>query len=202
MTRAAAQLVAVLGAESTGKTLLAQALAEALGEATGRVATWVPEHLRAWCDAAGRTPARHEQAAIAQAQQAAIEAAMQRADVVVCDTTPLMTAVYSRLIFGDTRLDAMALAFQRRCDATLVTAPDLPWVADGLQRDGPHVQGAVDALLAALLAEGGVRAARVTGRGPARLRSALRGLQALGLHGPRPARRQRGRARSSVQVVR
>jgi hypothetical protein len=34
---------------------------------------------------------------------------------------------------------------------TLLTALDLPWVADGLQRDGPHVREPVDDVLRELL---------------------------------------------------
>jgi nicotinamide riboside kinase len=69
------------------------------------------------------------------------------ADVVIADTTPLMTAVYSHLLFDDESLYDFALAHQRIYDATLVTGLDLPWVADGLQRDGPKVREPVDALL-------------------------------------------------------
>ena len=56
------------------------------------------------------------------------------------DTTALMIAVYSDLVFADTGLYDDALAAQRRVDLTLVTALDLPWLADGLMRDGAHVR--------------------------------------------------------------
>jgi len=81
---------------------------------------WVPELLREWCDEFGRTPLAHEQAAILRAQHERIE---RRAvhDVVVCDTTALMTAVYSRLVFGDRSLDAPALALHGRMALTLLT---------------------------------------------------------------------------------
>jgi hypothetical protein len=64
---------------------------------------------------------------------------------VVADTTPLMTAVYSHMLFDDDSLYPMALAHQALYDSTLVTGLDLPWVADGLQRDGPHAREPVDA---------------------------------------------------------
>ena len=70
MARRPALVVALLGAESTGKTTLARALAEALAHETGEAATWVPETLLEWCEAAGRTPRADEQLAIAQAQHA------------------------------------------------------------------------------------------------------------------------------------
>lgn len=165
--------VAIVGAESTGKTQLAQALADALRARTGQRVAWVPEHLRAWCASEGRTPRADEQASIAAAQEAAIEAAAHEHAVVVCDTTPLMTAVYSRLLFADDGLDAAALAFQQRCSLTLVTALDLPWQADGLQRDGPHVRVPVDNLLRQLLLNHGLAWSAVSGSGPTRLQQAL-----------------------------
>jgi nicotinamide riboside kinase len=169
----AALVVAIVGAESTGKTMLAATLAGRVEALTGLTATWVPEALRCWCEAHGRTPRADEQPAIAAAQQRAIERAARKHAVVVADTTPLMTAVDSRLLFGDRSLEAAALAFQRRCALTVVTALDLPWVADGLQRDGPHVQQPVDDLLRNALLEARLPWALVTGRGPARSAHAL-----------------------------
>ena len=57
--------VAIVGAESTGKSCLTQALALVLRDRNQPVQT-VDEVLRSWCDHAGRTPQQHEQLAIAQ----------------------------------------------------------------------------------------------------------------------------------------
>lgn len=166
-------VIAIVGAESTGKTAVAEALAERLARDTDLTCTWVPELLRGWCEREGRTPRPDEQATIAAAQQRAIEQAAARHAVVVCDTTPLMTAIYSRLLFEDDGLVEKAIAFQRRCSLTLLTALDLPWVADGLQRDGPHVREPVDTLLRDLLARHGIGWALVAGSGTARVEQAL-----------------------------
>ena len=58
-------------------------------------------------------------------------------------------------------------------DATLVTGLDLPWVADGLQRDGPHVREPVDALVRDALAKAAVPYRVVYGSGEERLANAL-----------------------------
>lgn len=166
-------LIAIVGAESTGKSTLAQALAQRLGQLTGWRSTWVPEYLREWCEQAGRTPAMHEQAAIADEQARRIDHAAARHDIVVCDTTPLMTAVYHRHVFGDRSLDDAALAWQHRCTVTLLTALDLPWQADGLQRDGPHVREPVDAAVRGLLVGAGLPFVVVGGLGEARLEAAV-----------------------------
>ena len=162
--------VAVLGAESTGKTTLARALAAHLHAADSPVVA-VPEVLRAWCDREGRTPRADEQLGIALEQAARAEAAWATSGV-VADTTPLMTAVYSDLLFGDRSLYDLALAHQRRYHVTLLTGLDVPWVADGLQRDGPHVREPVDALVRAALTRGGVAFHTVYGQGAARLEHA------------------------------
>ena len=117
--------IAIVGAESTGKSTLAQALAGRLADLTGRRCTWVGEWLRDWCAREGRTPRRDEQRAIAQRQQALIDEAAAVHDLVVCDTTALMTAVYSDFLFDDRSLAAYAIDQQRRCQITLLTALDI-----------------------------------------------------------------------------
>ena len=77
-----ALVIAVVGAESTGKTTLAAELAARLGADTGLACTHVDEHLRHWCEAAGRTPRIDEQQGIAQAQQDRIAQAAASHDVV------------------------------------------------------------------------------------------------------------------------
>jgi len=165
--------IAIVGAESTGKTALAQALAGRLAGLTGQRCTWVGEWLRQWCEREGRTPRPDEQAAIAEHQHALIDAAAQQHDIVVCDTTALMTAVYSDLLFDDRSLVAYAVAQQRRCDVTLLTALDIEWVADGLQRDGPQVRGPVDDRVRALLITHQIPWSLVSGQGEARLEAAV-----------------------------
>ena len=165
-------VIALLGAESTGKTTLAAEIGAALAAHDLRVAV-VGEALREFCDANARTPRRDEQAAIAAAQSARIDAAAAGHEIVVADTTALMIAVYSDFVFADASLYPDALSAQRRCDLTLVTALDLPWRADGLQRDGPHVREPVDGRIRAALARAGVAFEPVSGGGSARLEAAL-----------------------------
>ncbi len=172
-------IIAIVGAESTGKTTLARELPARLTGLTGQRSTWVGEHLRDWCERMGRTPRADEQPAIAAAQTAAIAEAAASHDIVVCDTTPLMTAVYSRMLFDDEALRAPALAWHRRCGLTLLTALDLPWEADGLQRDGPHVREPVDALVRQWLLAEGLPWSVVGGLGPARIEAALDALAPL-----------------------
>lgn len=171
--------IGVVGAESTGKTTLASGLALRLAQDTGLRVAWVPEWLREWCDRTGRTPLAHEQGAILRTQHDRIEAAAAMHDVVVCDTTALMTAVYSRLIFDDRSLDERAMALHSRMALTLLTALDLPWEPDGHQRDGAHVREPVDALLRELLLSHRLPWSVIGGEGPARLQQALNAVRPL-----------------------
>ena len=169
-------VIALLGAESTGKTTLAEALVHAL-RGDGRSAALVTEYLREFCDEQQRTPRQAEQAGIADMQTRRIADAACDVDVVVADTTALMIAVYSDKVFGDTGLYASAVDAHRACDLTLVTALNLPWQADGLQRDGPQVREPVDAMLRAALARAGIDYSVVAGHGPARLAAALQAVK-------------------------
>jgi HTH-type transcriptional regulator, transcriptional repressor of NAD biosynthesis genes len=167
--------VAILGAECTGKSELAQALAaHFLG--LGRSVHTVPEVLREWCAAHARTPLAHEQATIA-AEQARRVLAAPPTDLLIADTTPLMTAVYSDIYFGDTTLYAAAISHQQRFNLTLLASTDVPWVADGVQRDGLAQQQRVQERLREVLIEANVPFHEVVGLGSARLRSALSGIQ-------------------------
>ena len=137
--------VAVLGAECTGKSSLVTAL-QTHWQARGAIVRVIPEVLRQWCDQQGRTPLAQEQSAIAQAQADLAEQA-QGGGFLIADTSPLMTAIYSDVLFQDPSLYPFALNHHRIYHHTLVTGLDLPWQADGIQRDGPAMRERIDARL-------------------------------------------------------
>ena len=162
--------VALLGAESTGKTSLSQHIAKAL-LAQGLMAVYVPEVLRDWCQKYGQTPAFHEQRDIAKQQAERIFSIQE--GWVIADTTPLMTAVYSDYVFKDPSLYDEALGLQAQFDLTLVMGLDVAWVPDGLQRDGEHVRQAVDSLIRQAMAKKQLPFKVIYGQDQARLNAAL-----------------------------
>jgi len=169
-----ARLITLLGAECTGKSTLAPALAQHFN------AGLVTEYLREWCATHGRTPHQHEQAHIAAEQAARIEEAAREHELVICDTTPLITALCSQHYFNDDALLGDALAFQRRCDLILLCAPDLPWEADGFLRDGPAVRARFDARLRASLSDHGLPWLDIQGEAQAeRLARAMQAIDSL-----------------------
>lgn len=164
--------ICLLGAESTGKTALAQALA-AHFHAEGKTAAVVPEVLRAWCQRTGRMPRPEEQLPIAREQEALVDEAARSAGIVVADTSALMIAVWGAMLFEDSEFYRFALERQRRYDVTLVMGLDLPWVADGLQRQASGSRESTDAIVRNALERASIPFRVIYGRGPERLDSAL-----------------------------
>ncbi|NHZ34980.1 AAA family ATPase [Massilia rubra] len=161
--------VAILGAESSGKSTLAAALASHFGT------VWVPEYLREFVDTTGRVPREDDQYQIALTQMAREDAAARQATrFLFCDTTPLMTAIYSRWYWS--RVDAQLSVLERRHDyaMTLVTAPDGPWEADGLQRESAAVRQTIHEQVLQVLDERAIGYTLVTGSLEERLMQAVR----------------------------
>lgn len=151
---------------------MATALAQALD------AVLVPEYLRTFVQQHGRVPTADEQAVILRRQMDLEADAVQRVTQagktgIVCDTAPLMTAVYSAHYFGDTSLLPEALAHHTHYTHTLLLEPDFPWQADPGQRDGGAAREAVHRRLRTLLADAAIAHTRITGTQAQRLHHAL-----------------------------
>jgi HTH-type transcriptional regulator, transcriptional repressor of NAD biosynthesis genes len=128
---ALARRVVLAGAESTGKTTLAQGLAGALGT------VWVPEYGRVYWE--GRRHLRdqgwavEEFVRIARGQQALERDLARRAarGVVIADTDALVTSVWLRRYLERSEPALDDLVAGSRPDLYLVCAPDFDWVQDG-----------------------------------------------------------------------
>ena len=151
--------VAILGAESSGKTMLAEALARHFDT------VWVPEYLREFVEAHQRVPREDEQLLIAKTQvQREHEYALRAKAWLFCDTSPLMTAIYSRHYFTYTDPALEQLEQAHTYDFTIVTAPDFPWVADGLQRESAALRQQIHEQLLDILDEREIPFLLVEGR--------------------------------------
>ena len=163
--------IAILGAECSGKTTLAKRLAAELTR-QGFSACFVGEALREWCDRNQRTPKANEQTDIAKLQIQRIQDA-PAVDYLIADTTALITAIYSEIIFNDPSLYPLALENQQSFDLTLVMGLDLLWVADGIQRDGVAIQSEFDAKLRLVLQRQGIGFSVIYGSGDERFNNAM-----------------------------
>jgi len=131
-----AKRVCLVGAESTGKTTLAQALAE-------RFATvWVAEYGREYAERKLAETGQYTWQAdeflhIAATQSAREAEAARRANkVLICDTDAFATSIWQRRYLGEcTPAVTKFVAQQRRPDVYLLTDVNTPFVQDGT-RDG------------------------------------------------------------------
>jgi len=127
--------VAIVGAESTGKTTLAQALAAHFGT------VWVPEFARDYLLARGGVCVEADMGVIAQGQADAEDRLAQAANrVLMCDTNVLTTQLWYEHYFGAPPAALRQLAAERMAHLYLLCDHDVPWVADGL-RDSPTERG-------------------------------------------------------------
>lgn len=133
-----AKRICVLGAESTGSTTLARALAHHFET------TWVEEYGREYSlrKQTGNDPVwrRDEFIHIANEQTRREDAAARCANrVLICDTNALATVVWHRRYIGEGSAELNAIGRNARCDLYLLTGDEIPFVQDGL-RDGEHVR--------------------------------------------------------------
>lgn len=147
--------VAILGAESTGKTTLCRDLA------TYFDSTWVPEYMRTylqkkwdnkqetctWNDllpiAEGQIKLENKLAQqVAQNLQPSQNFEAQK--YLFCDTSLFELMVYSNWYYGDCPTALMQAALAHHYDLVLLTEVDIPWIADDL-RDSPHEREEISA---------------------------------------------------------
>lgn len=133
------------GAESTGKTVLAEKLGRELA------IPWVPEFGRQYAEEHGTSFTVDDLLAIARGQeQARCAAAASKPPLLLLDTDPLMTAVWAEMLFGEIPDELFAYP---KADHYLLFAPDVPWRDDGTRMFGSDPQRARFAALAQAVLE-------------------------------------------------
>ncbi len=171
----APRLICIAGAESTGKSWLAQRLADHLG------CTAVREYGRDYCLAHGNAVSMEELVHIGQQQERLLADALGAAarageSYVIADTDALVTAVWADMMYG--WRDPWFAGDRLVADLYLVTANDIAW-----ERDAIRVYGADEdrqrfrnLLVAEIVARGG-RVAEIPGEGAARFANALAAIE-------------------------
>ena len=120
-----AKKVLIFGPESTGKTTLSRQLAE---EFEG---TWVPEYARTYLEGKENSFTLADMEIIARGQWASEQAALRQGrPLIVLDTDPLTTKLWSRELFGEVPESVEILARKGSYDLTLLLDVDVPWVED------------------------------------------------------------------------
>jgi NadR type nicotinamide-nucleotide adenylyltransferase len=151
--------VAILGAESTGKTTLCRDLA------THFTSPWVPEYMRSYLQEKWNTAqqtcswddllpiaegqiALENKLALQAVQTASALQSMQNTvanhHYLFCDTSLFELMIYAHWYYGACPDALTKAALAHHYDVILLTKVDIPWVADDL-RDSPHQREAISA---------------------------------------------------------
>jgi nicotinamide riboside kinase len=167
--------IGLLGAESSGKTTLAEDLAATID------AFIADEYLRDFVRDFARLPALADQEGIYLTQQATVST-VQRAAAhaavpwVIADPLPLMTAVYSIVYFDDATLVEQGIEDASTYDLLLWCSAEFPGVPEPGIRDGDDVRARTDDVIAEAIAPR-LPLLRLTGDPAARLERAHAALE-------------------------
>jgi NadR type nicotinamide-nucleotide adenylyltransferase len=137
-----ARRIVILGAESTGTTTMARALADHYKTC------WVPEFGRTYSE--GKITAgdaslwRTDEFVFIAEEQNKMEDALARTcnKVLICDTDSFATELWHERYMGFMSDEVAHMSAGRTYDHYFLTDVDIPFVQDGL-RDGEHIRGAM-----------------------------------------------------------
>jgi len=167
--------VVITGSECTGKTTLARALAAHFNT------PWMPEYVREFVATKGASPEAADVEAIARGQIAREDAvAARRPDLLIQDTDLLSTVLYSHHYYGGCPAWIEQAAMRRAGDLYLLAGIDVPWVADGAQRDRPGERETMQELFRVALTERALPFVSLEGAHEQRLAAAVAAVGGLG----------------------
>ncbi|PYY04370.1 MAG: hypothetical protein DMG64_04910 [Acidobacteria bacterium] len=172
--------VAIVGAESTGKTTLAQQLAEHFGT------VWVPEYGREYTEVSVGREAffdykwRNDEFVLIAQKQIELEDQLAKTAnrVLICDTDVLATCIWQERYMGAWSPEVEKIAKQRTHDLYLLTDCDIPFAQDGL-RDGEHLRQWMTNRFRQELTERELRWTLISGKDEQRLRTAVAAIEKL-----------------------
>lgn len=170
-----ARTICLHGPESVGKSWLAARLAAYFDT------RFVPEYGRTWWEARGGELTPPDLLHIARTHDAMTRAARRQCNRrLILDTDPLMTAIWSDMLFE--ARDPWFAQWDGTADLYLMLDIDLPWIDDGTRYFGAAADRHrfFDRCVAELETRG-VRWAMVRGEGAARLANALAAIDKAGL---------------------
>lgn len=131
--------ICIVGAESTGTTTMAKALAQHYQT------VWVPEYGRIYSESKLYLKnyeqwTTNEFVHIAREQSRMEDSLKELANgILICDTNAFATAIWHERYMGKKSKEVEQIAKQRDYDLYLLTNVDIPFVQDGT-RDGEHIR--------------------------------------------------------------
>jgi NadR type nicotinamide-nucleotide adenylyltransferase len=169
--------IVITGPESTGKTQLAQALAQKLN------ATWIPEYAREYVEHLDRPYTYNDVIQIASyqiAQERAYDAKIAKG-ILIFDTWLIITKVWLDLVFGKCPDWICDHIRSSKIDLFLVCDTDLPWIADPVRENGGEKRNELFQIYCNEISTFGFKYEIVSGFGDFRTRHAMISLSKHGL---------------------
>ncbi len=165
--------IAIVGPESTGKSMLAQQLAQLYKTA------WVKEYARTYLEKLNRNYTYDDLRIIAKGQmQWEDEQAGKANGLLFCDTNLIVIKVWSDFKYGKTDKEIIAEIKKRKYQTHLLCNIDLPWQNDPL-REHPHKREQLFKIYKTELKKFGIGYIEVKGTGDERLKSAADALSLM-----------------------
>ena len=126
--------IAIVGPESTGKTVLAEKLARHFQT------EWVPEYAREYLNRIDR-PYKKDDLEVIAMEQINLENNLEKkaSRLLICDTTLLVIKIWCEFRYQDCPAWIRDEVNHRHYDLHLLTATDVPWSPDP-QREHPHLR--------------------------------------------------------------
>lgn len=180
-----AKRVVILGAESTGTTTLAMALADHFKT------RWVPEYGREYSaakQAAGDSLWKTEEFLEIMREQTRREdqAARDSNGLIFCDTNSFATIQWHRRYVGSHAPELVAFASNCRADLYFLTGDEIPFIQDGL-RDGESIRHEMHGWFEEALSHQKVPWVLLRGNPEERLQAAIQACQELKLSKVEPS---------------
>lgn len=162
--------IVISGPESTGKTILSEALASELN------AILIPEYARYYIEGLNKPYTFSDVEAIAKHQ---IEAEMNLMTlnprkIVILDTWLIITKVWFDVVFGRIPNWIEDHISSSKIDLFLICAPDLPWIADPVRENGGEMRQKLFERYCIEIEHYGFSYEVVEGTGETRVRNALK----------------------------
>lgn len=170
--------IVITGPESTGKTELAQALAEKLD------VIWIPEYARQYVENLNR-PYNYDDVVQIARYQIAREAEYTSKigkGILIFDTWLIITKVWFDLVFGKCPEWVSDHIRSSKIDLFLVCDADLPWIADPVRENGGEKRNQLFQMYCNEIRSFGFNYEIVSGFGDKRTENAMSALSKHGLN--------------------
>lgn len=170
--------VCLIGPECTGKTTLAERLADHFG------VTWVAEFAREYAQQVGRLLTADDTEPIARGQMALENAARQltTGNLLILDTDLISTVVYATHYYSTCPEWIETEARARKSDLYLLTDVDVPWTIDDV-RDSAAPRETLHRLFATTLATFGADFVAIRGDRETQFAAAVAAIASIGKGG-------------------